>query len=179
MWVISKLLQERHFKTVALIEFKLCLEQELGQKCLFLSLFIFIYANTAEWNTGYECMVSCCMWWYRFRSLCGQGAERRWCCAWVMAAMLHHAERAGGGGGRSSSGPLCLSLPPPPQHTGKNHLIRSSLDPWLFCLFPFHPSLWQSVTLFFLQYVCAVSFSFHCFDALRPLSYLLSFFKSI
>lgn len=74
-----------------------------------------------------------------------------WCLegAWVIAAMLYHAERAGGGGGRSSFGPLRLSLLPPSQHTGENHLIRSSLDPRLFYLIPLHPSLCQSVTLFF------------------------------
>lgn len=97
------------------------------------------------------------------RSLCGQGWEelRRWCCAWVMAAMPHHAERAGGGGGRSSAGPLCLSLPPPPQRTGENHLIRSSLDSRLFCLFPLRPSLLPICHLVFLLFVVLIPFSFY------------------
>lgn len=85
---------------------------------------------------------------------------RRRCLAWVMAAMLHHAEGVGGGGGRSSSGPLCLSLPPPPQHTGENHLIRSSLDPRPFRLFPLHLSLCQSVTSFFFGLFIALMLFF-------------------
>lgn len=63
--------------------------------------------------------------------------------------------------------------PPPPQHTGEKHLIRSSLDPRLFCLFPLHPSLNLS-PCFSLVCLCSIFLFSLLWCSLS--SFLLSFF---